>query len=78
MQKTLFNILSSSVSFIILGFCLDPFFKWFSDEFVLFSYGDYQNIIESLNRNLITAGVIGTFICAVGFFIRSGSNHENK
>ncbi|GIN75083.1 hypothetical protein PVM79_18425 [Bacillus licheniformis] len=80
-KKFLLNLLSISVTFIVLGlFIADPFFKWASD-FKLVSYEESQNISKFLKPALIFLGSIGTFIVGVvSFFFRGvlTSDFENK
>ncbi|MCY8152508.1 hypothetical protein [Bacillus paralicheniformis] len=79
-KKSLLNLLSVSVAFIVFGFFIaDPFFKWASD-FKLVSYEDSQDISKDLKPALIILGSIGTFISVVGFFMRDVliSYFENK
>ncbi|MEC1429064.1 hypothetical protein P9D51_23765 [Bacillus sonorensis] len=78
-KKSLLNLLSVSVAFIVVGlFIADPFFKWASD-FKLVSYEESQNISKDLKPVLIFLGSIGTFIVGVvSFFLRGVLTSENK
>jgi hypothetical protein len=81
-KKFLLNLLSISVTFIVLGlFIADPFFKWASDFKLVFLHEESQNISKFLKPALIFLGSIGTFIVGVvSFFFRGvlTSDFENK